>query len=101
MGSMYRTKLLISGRVQGVFYRQSMKAQALSIGLFGFVRNLDNGMVEAEVFGDLERTNELRLWCLIGPPSARVDDVTLLEQYVVAEDESGSVGTVFKGFEVR
>lgn len=75
-------RCLVSGRVQGVFYRASTRAQALTLGLSGFARNLDDGRVEVLACGDLKALKELESWLWQGPPGARVSDVvTSLEPF--------------------
>ncbi len=72
---MTRAELLISGRVQGVFYRGSAQEEAQRLGLTGEIRNLAGGEVEAVVEGPKEIIEEFIAWCRRGPPSARVDNV--------------------------
>lgn len=72
---MTRADLLISGRVQGVFYRASAQQEAMRLGLVGEVRNLPDGQVEAIVEGAKERVEEFIDWCRQGPPSADVENV--------------------------
>jgi acylphosphatase len=73
-----RAHLLISGRVQGVGYRASTHWAAKRIGgLAGWVRNLDDGRVEAVVEGPREKIDELIAWCRQGPPASRVSDVAV------------------------
>lgn len=67
--------LLITGRVQGVWYRASAQAEARRLGVRGWVRNLPDGEVEARVEGEREAVNAFVAWCRRGPPNARVDDV--------------------------
>lgn len=78
---MVKVRLLISGRVHGVFFRQSTRERARELGLAGWVRNLENGTVEIEAEGKRESVENLIAWTYEGPPSARVDgvDVTWLE----------------------
>ncbi|MDR3614903.1 MAG: acylphosphatase [Candidatus Obscuribacterales bacterium] len=83
---MFRAKLLITGKVQGVFYRQSMKAEAAALGLFGWVQNLSNGAVEAEVFGDEDKIKALVKWCNQGPERAIVEAVQSVEYHKLASD---------------
>jgi acylphosphatase len=83
---MFRAKLLITGKVQGVFYRQSMKAEAAALGLFGWVQNLRNGAVEAEIFGDEDKIKTLLQWCQQGPDRAIVEDVESVEFHELAPD---------------
>jgi len=70
-----RADLVISGRVQGVFYRASAQQEAMRLGLVGEVRNLPDGQVEAIVEGPKERVEEFIDWCRQGPPSADVENV--------------------------
>lgn len=71
--------LLISGRVQGVFFRQSTQNLARRLGLSGWVRNLPDGRVEAKVWGSAEAVNELARWCHTGPANAFVTDVAMTD----------------------
>lgn len=70
-----RVQLVVSGRVQGVFFRASAQAEALRLGLLGEVRNLPGGEVEAVAEGERWRVDEFIAWCRRGPPAAHVDDV--------------------------
>jgi acylphosphatase len=70
-----RADLLISGRVQGVFYRASAQEEATRLGLAGEIRNLPDGRVEAVVEGARESIEEFIAWCRRGPPSAEVENV--------------------------
>jgi len=70
-----RVHLVISGRVQGVFYRDSARKKAQSLGLAGWVRNRRDGTVEAIAQGPEESVRSFVTWCRGGPPAARVDDV--------------------------
>ncbi|TMA31965.1 MAG: acylphosphatase [Deltaproteobacteria bacterium] len=72
---MTRAELVISGRVQGVFYRASAQQEAQRLGLHGEIRNLPGGEVEAIVEGEKSRIDEFIAWCRRGPPSAEVEDV--------------------------
>ena len=67
--------LLISGKVQGVWFRESMRQEALGLGATGWVRNLADGRVEAMVCGEPEIVNGLLEWARRGPPKARVAHV--------------------------
>ena len=84
--------LLISGHVQGVFYRQSTQNQARRLGISGWVRNLPDGRVEAKVWGHAEAVNALVRWCHTGPANAYVTDVAVAD----AQAETGS-----NGFHIR
>ena len=76
-----RVHLFISGRVQGVWYRASMSNEGVKIGLNGWVRNLDDGRVEAVVEGMEDDVQKMIAWCRKGPPMARVDDLDVLERF--------------------
>lgn len=69
----------MSGRVQGVFYRQSTANRALQLGLRGYARNLADGRVEVLVVGEPDRVAELLLWLWRGPPAAHVTEVLVEE----------------------
>lgn len=68
-------RCVVSGRVQGVFFRASTRSKALELGLAGRARNLPDGRVEVTVYGDPERVQVLCEWLWKGPPQARVEDV--------------------------
>jgi len=68
-------KFIISGRVQGVFFRASARTQAVRLGLTGHAINLADGSVEVFACGDAAALDELQRWLQIGPPAARVRDV--------------------------
>jgi acylphosphatase len=70
-----RTRVLVSGRVQGVFFRASVRDTARSHGLTGWVRNRPDGRVEAELQGPDTAVERTIAWCRQGPPLARVIDV--------------------------
>jgi acylphosphatase len=66
---------LITGRVQGVGYRDWLVKAATALGVTGSVRNTEDGAVEAHVHGPAERLAELHAACAAGPPSARPDRI--------------------------
>lgn len=70
-----RAKLLISGRVQGVFFRGTTRRRATSLGVSGWVRNLPDGRVEAVFEGPEDDVRNMISWCHSGPRSARVESV--------------------------
>jgi acylphosphatase len=72
-------RLLIHGRVQGVWFRESMRAEAERLGVAGWVRNTPDGAVEAAVQGDDTAIDLLIEWAHRGPPQARVDRVEIGE----------------------
>ncbi len=68
---------LVSGRVQGVFYRASAQAEGQRLGLDGWVRNLADGRVEAVACGDAEMLERFESWLRQGPTFARVSAVAV------------------------
>ena len=82
-----RVHVFVSGRVQGVFYRATTKETAESNGVDGWVRNLDDGRVEAVFEGPEEAVEEMVEWCHTGSPAATVEDVE-----VEYEDPQGADG---------
>ncbi len=74
-GETARLRIIVTGRVQGVFFRHATAEQARAMGVTGWVRNLDDGSVE--IIGEGKRRNLAALlgWARKGPPHARVDGV--------------------------
>lgn len=70
-----RARILISGLVQGVFFRRETTSIARRLGLTGWVRNLSDGRVESIAEGEKARVDELIRFCHSGPPGARVRNV--------------------------
>lgn len=68
-------RLLIHGRVQGVYFRDSMRREAQYLSLSGWVRNRSDGTVEAVVQGQADAVDAIVRWAQRGPPLARVDRV--------------------------
>lgn len=66
---------IVSGRVQGVFYRAATQRKAAELGITGWVRNLSGGEVEVLAFGTLEQLQILQKWLWQGPPAAKVNHV--------------------------
>jgi len=65
-------RFLVSGRVQGVFFRASANARALEFGLTGFAKNLPDGRVEVVATGEVAALDRLHAWLKHGPPAAQV-----------------------------
>ncbi|GEM_PF-107053 len=86
-----RAHVVVSGKVQGVFFRAETKKTAARYGVFGWVKNNSDGTVEAIFEGDEDDVKAVTEWCRQGPPHSRVKDVT-----VIYEDYSGK----FKGFDI-
>ena len=91
MSSDTRAHVYVSGNVQGVFYRATTRDTARAKGVDGWVRNLNDGRVEAVFEGPDEAVREMVAWCETGSDAATVDDVT-----AEFEDPEG-----LDGFEVR
>ena len=70
-----RIHILVSGKVQGVFFRQALKVIAKKNNVLGWVRNLKDGHVEAVLEGDNKSINSVIEWIRIGPANSRVDHV--------------------------
>lgn len=87
-----RAHIVVSGRVQGVFYRYSTVEEASRLGLSGWVKNLPDGRVEAVAEGEREAVLRLVEWCRRGPPSARVEKLDV--------DWEAPTGEI-RGFETR
>ena len=75
-----RVHVVISGQVQGVWYRASTKEKAEELGLTGWVKNTTYGNVEAIFEGDELKVNEMIAWCHKGPPLAQVTDMKITRQ---------------------
>ncbi len=76
-GEKSRARVVISGRVQGVFFRAYAREQAQRLRLSGWIRNCPDGTVEAVSEGTKEDIEEFIRWCHQGPSSARVENVTI------------------------
>jgi acylphosphatase len=70
-----RVRVRVTGRVQGVFFRDACRERARAEGLGGWVRNTADGAVEAEFEGSAAAVDRLVAWCRTGPPRAEVDDL--------------------------
>ena len=74
---MTRVHVVVTGLVQGVWFRDSCQREARALGIGGWVRNRMDGSVEAEFEGPAAAVERMVAWCREGPPRARVDDVTV------------------------
>ena len=70
-----RVHIFISGKVQGVFFRQALKVTSVKNSVYGSVRNLDDGRVEAILEGDENKISNVVEWCHTGPANSRVEHV--------------------------
>ena len=86
-----RAHVIISGRVQGVFFRVETQRAAEGFGVFGWVRNKRDGTVEAVIEGRQQDVDAMLSWCRQGPRMARVDEVEVKWQDYTGE---------YKGFDI-
>lgn len=89
---MRRIHLIITGRVQGVFFRASAKAEALRLKLSGWVKNLPDGSVETVAEGNQDALKEYLRWCQKGPSAAHVTNVAVNWENATGE---------FTGFQIK
>ena len=80
-----RRRVFVAGRVQGVWFRESCREQAVACSVTGWVRNRSDGRVEAVFEGRPEAVDRLIAWCHDGPPHARVDRVESQDEVPVGE----------------
>jgi acylphosphatase len=84
---MTAARFLVSGKVQGVWFRGSARDQAVALGLRGFARNLPDGRVEVLAIGDADAVEQLGQWLHYGPPQARVDELERMDAREEGADE--------------
>ncbi len=84
---MAAARFLIRGQVQGVGFRVHTRHEALRLGLTGYAKNLSDGRVEVLAVGESAVLAALERWLRIGPPAARVEEVSRSE--VAAEEREG------------
>lgn len=75
-----RRRVVVSGRVQGVWFRDTCRREALARGVRGWVRNLPTGEVEAAFEGDEAAVDAMVAWCHHGPPRAVVTGVQVSDE---------------------
>jgi len=92
MSQKKRVHLFIKGRVQGVFFRENTRRKAEKLGVNGWIRNLDDGRVEAVFEGEEEKVKEVVKWTKRGPIIAKVVQVDIKEEKYQGE---------FQNFEIR
>jgi acylphosphatase len=86
---MTRRRVVVHGRVQGVFFRGSTVERAREVGVNGWVRNRPDGAVEAVFEGSAEQVAEMVRYCREGPPWARVERIQEFEE---APEDLGGFG---------
>src|SRR5829696_7490436 len=74
---MKTVRLVIKGKVQGVFYRATSREKAIELGIKGWVKNTQDGNVEILASGEKENLEKFIDWCRKGPPNALVVDVVI------------------------
>lgn len=92
---MIARRFLVSGRVQGVYYRASTREEALRLGVCGYAKNLADGRVEVLAIGAAEAVQSLEHWLWRGPVTAQVTTVQSVE---LALD---SISQTYAGFVTR
>jgi len=80
-----RCRAIVSGRVQGVFYRDSCRQMARRLGVRGSVRNRHDGAVEVVAEGDRDAVDALLAWCREGPPRANVTGLAITDEPPIGE----------------
>ena len=80
-----RVRVFVSGKVQGVFFRQALKVMAKKNNVTGWVRNLKDTRVEAVIEGEDLDVSHVVEWCHGGPANARVEDVEIRNEKFTGE----------------
>ena len=88
MQKQVRAHAVISGRVQGVFFRAETQHAAEGFGVLGWVRNKRDGTVEAVFEGRQQDVDAMLNWCRQGPRMSRVDEVKVKWQAYTGEFRS-------------
>jgi acylphosphatase len=84
---MWQQKIIVTGKVQGVYFKVSTAEKAQALGLTGWVRNLTSGQVEILACGKRGKVQDLIDWCHQGPSEARVDLVQTTDCSVTEPDD--------------
>ena len=93
LNELVRVHLIISGKVQGVYFRKHTLETSIDNHVDGWVKNLDNGNVECVLEGTKSNVYKVVEWCHIGPPQGRVDNVQIIQ------DDKTYTGK-FNGFKI-
>jgi len=80
-----RRRVVVEGRVQGVWFRETCRRVAADAGVGGWVRNRPDGRVEACFEGEEDGVSRLVSWCRVGPRWAVVTGVEVIEEEPVGE----------------
>ena len=73
-------RLFVTGRVQGVFFRQSLKAKCIQNNIFGWVKNLPDGRVECVLEGTGDNVSKLVKWSHVGPANSIVENIEIHDE---------------------
>ena len=84
--------IFVTGKVQGVFFRQATRVIAIKNHVTGWIKNLDDGRVEIMIEGEDKFVDAVTKWCSLGPANSRVDDLKTNREEFLGE---------FENFEVR
>lgn len=87
-----KSHIFVSGKVQGIFFRDNTRKKALDLGVTGWIRNLADGRVEAVFEGEKDKVEKMVSWVREGPAFAKINNVS-----VVSDNYSGESET----FEIR
>ncbi|MCS5719828.1 acylphosphatase [Herbiconiux sp. CPCC 205763] len=99
---MIHRRVVVRGEVQGVGYRWATREHALALGISGYVQNLRDGSVLAELEGEAGTVEAMVEWMRSGPPGAGVASVEVVEVEVEASGATEASGPfVPSGFEIR
>jgi acylphosphatase len=98
---MERRRVVVRGEVQGVGYRWSARERAAELGVSGFVQNLPDGAVLAEVSGEPSAVDAMVEWMRSGPPGARVASVETSEVVESNRGDGDGHASGSEGFDIR
>ena len=90
-GAVIRRRVVVTGRVQGVFFRDSCMREANRLGVRGWALNRDDGRVEAVFEGEPDAVEEIIEWARSGPAHAYVTNIEVVDEQPAAE----------RGFQIR
>ena len=82
-----RCRVIVSGRVQGVYYRDTCRAVARRLGVKGWVCNHSDGTVEIVAEGSREAVGDLIAWCREGPPLAHIRGLEIVDETPIGETD--------------
>ena len=82
---MIRRRVIVKGSVQGVFFRQACRREAVAIGVTGWIHNNDDGTVEAALEGDPDAVERIVSWMRVGPSGAVVTGVKIIDEAPLRE----------------